>query len=305
MKPERFVFYCDILGFKNLVLRGPLEKMVSLFVDIYSTIGRTAIAHASRQADAISVADIAERQDAIESSDPQAKRAAFESETRTTLLLMSDSVVIYSEPLKRDDARFFRELSSMVRIARKVLETLLDHNLPSRGALSFGEFYVDAANSIYVGKALVEAYELAESQEWIGAVIGQSLTEDLSEMNRTFPADEWQKHRWLAMSNWDYLLYDVPVKKQTRDCESFWCKAKRFAFRYARIKDHCRHEWCGSRRLYVANWATSPNAHKFAQSELFAAGVRAELAIARKYRNTLSFLEHVARTRLAALTLTS
>src|SRR5262249_47271942 len=46
--------------------------------------------------------------------------------------------------------------------------------VPLRVGVAFGQLYADTRGSILVGPALVEAYEIEESQEWIGCGAGRS-----------------------------------------------------------------------------------------------------------------------------------
>lgn len=300
MAHERLLFYFDILGFKKLVLRDSLEEMVRRFDEIYSALGATAIQYETRQAEAVSILATVERQDAIESSGRPGKRLAFETTTQMTLLIMSDSIIIYSKPLSRDDADFRGRLSAMLRIGRAVLDKLLEYNLPSRGALSFGEFHADPADGVYVGKALVEAYECAESQDWIGAVVAPSLSADVEAMYRASAVAEWRNNRAMALPGWDYRLWDVPIKKRSPDCGSSWCKVARRLLRFTGAFAHCQHEWRGTQTLFVVNWATTLRPRGFANSELAVAGLRAAPDVARKYKNTLLFLERASRESFAA-----
>ena len=271
MSHERLVAYFDILGFKNLVLSESLESMVGKFGQIYTTIGAAAVRHEAVQQNVLSVMAIAERYDKIEASALSGIRRAFEEATQMTLLILSDSVIVYSAPLRRTDEDFQRHLSTMLRVSRTVLDKLLEYGLPVRGAISYGEFYVDAANGIYVGRALVEAYGAAETQEWIGVVVAPTLGDDIAAMEQAFSMALWRENRWLVRPDWDYVMLDVPFKK-------------------------------GSKRMYVVNWATSPNASKFATSELFTVGTRSTPHVALKYTNTLRFLDEAARKGFRGLT---
>jgi hypothetical protein len=261
---ERLIAYFDILGFKNLVLSETLESMVGRFGHIYTTIGAAAVRHEAEQQDSLSVAAIAERYEQIEAADLGGIRAAFEAATGMTLLLMSDSLVMYSHPLVHGKDNWFRQLSTLLRVSRTVIDKLLEYELPARGALGFGELYVDAANGIYVGQGLVEVYEFAESQEWLGVVAAPSLTSDLSEMHEGFTMEKWRQGKWLARADWDYLPYAVPFKK-------------------------------GPQRMYAVNWATTPNARHLEGSNLFRRGVAGPPQVAVKYTNTLAFLNQASR----------
>lgn len=300
MAGERLVLYVDILGFKQLVSREPLENMVARFDRIYGALGATAVYHEGREAEAVSVLATVERQDVINASGRSGNRFAFEAATQMTLFMMSDSVIVYSKPLSRADQDFIDQLSTILRLARTILFKLLDNNLPSRGALAFGEFHAEPADDIYVGRALVEAYDYAERQDWIGTLVAPSLSSDVEALERASANVEWCNNRGIAVPGFDYLLFDVPVKNDSPDCTSLWCRMARVLLRYSGIGGHCRHEYRTTHRLYVANWATSVYARDFAGSELAATGLRSTPDVARKYENTLSFLDIASRVGFAA-----
>jgi hypothetical protein len=50
-------------------------------------------------------------------------------------------------------------------------------NLPLRGAVAFGELFVDRTNQIHIGPALMQAHILEASQAWAGAIIDTSVTD--------------------------------------------------------------------------------------------------------------------------------
>jgi hypothetical protein len=302
MAQELLLLYFDILGFKKLVQRQPLDVMVKRFDQIYSALGETAVNYETREAEAVSIVATVERQEAIASAGRGGKRAAFEAATGMTLLMMSDSIIIYSQPISRAHAEFQNRVAAMLRIGRSVLDKLLEYGLPARGAVSFGEFYAAPVDGVYVGRALVEAYEWAESQDWIGAVVAPSLAADVEVMQQAAVDSEWRSNRGMALPGWDYVLWDVPFKK-ARDCGRLWCRIRRSLTRFNLLESHCRHEWLGTERLYALNWATSPHASRFAQSQITNDGLRAGPEVARKYRNTLLFLERTMREGLRGLTL--
>ncbi|MBN2269339.1 MAG: hypothetical protein JXN61_01920 [Sedimentisphaerales bacterium] len=74
-----------------------------------------------------------------------------------------------------------------------------------RGCLNYGRFYADRVKRIYYGTGLIEAYELAESQDWIGFVLSEKAQNRMSECrtktNRTC---------WDACKS-HYIEYDVPL----------------------------------------------------------------------------------------------
>jgi len=49
--------------------------------------------------------------------------------------------------------------------------------MPFRGGIAYDEMFVDEGKEIFLGRALMKAYELEGSQEWIGAAIHEDLVE--------------------------------------------------------------------------------------------------------------------------------
>lgn len=71
---------------------------------------------------------------------------------------------------------------------------------PVRAALGTGQIYVERKNNIVVGSALIDAYECAEKQNWIGLVITPYAGKKLTDIR----VDPWHCC--------DYAKYDVPMK---------------------------------------------------------------------------------------------
>ena len=77
----------------------------------------------------------------------------------------------------------------------KLARTMIAQGYSIRGAITFGEMFVDLQNSIFVGEALVKAYQLEYKQNWIGIVIDDSVIEQ-------FP----------SIFNFNYSLYPQYLK---------------------------------------------------------------------------------------------
>ena len=107
----------------------------------------------------------------------------------------SDTFVMYSD---EDSASDF---ASMDMIARWFVHLLLTHKIPVRGAIACGDFYADRINQLYLGEALIEAYEYGEAQDWIGFLLCPSAVKRLNEVG--LPADE----------RLNYAYTDIPTKK--------------------------------------------------------------------------------------------
>ena len=75
----------------------------------------------------------------------------------------SDGFVLFT----KDDKYF----NCLLRSAGHFFAELIQDRWCLRGAISFGEFYADTERSIFIGPALIDAYEYAEKLEMIGLVV--------------------------------------------------------------------------------------------------------------------------------------
>jgi hypothetical protein len=109
-------------------------------------------------------------------------------------ITFSDSFILYTTD---GSALSYRALDSFVRY---FIVSLISKKIPIRGAMSFGELYADDAHGLYFGKALIEAYKISESQDWIGFVLCETASCQLKKVG--LPANE----------RLNYAEYPVPLK---------------------------------------------------------------------------------------------
>ncbi|HBG77873.1 MAG TPA: hypothetical protein DDW84_03340 [Phycisphaerales bacterium] len=93
-------------------------------------------------------------------------------------------------------------LSKIDIAARHFFVNVIKKRIPLRGALSFGEFYADKQNNIFVGEGLIDAYKYAEYQNWLGFIMTPSAILEASKLGLC-PPDRSK-----------YIEYDVPCKCQ-------------------------------------------------------------------------------------------
>lgn len=117
----------------------------------------------------------------------------------------SDTFIIYSE---EDTAEAFSEIEM---VCRWFVFSLILQRIPVRGALSCGEFYADDENQIYIGEALLDAYEAGENQDWIGFILTPRSTLKLREIGLN------------VEERLNYAFYDVPFKKTVTDSKYAAC----------------------------------------------------------------------------------
>jgi hypothetical protein len=82
---------------------------------------------------------------------------------------VSDTFIIYS----RDDTE--KEFAHVEQVARLFFQNLILHRIPVRGALTHGSLYSQSAENIFVGPALIDAYNYGEKQQWVGFILTPSV----------------------------------------------------------------------------------------------------------------------------------
>ena len=179
-----FVAVCDILGFSDLVRDSDLRLVVERSVGWF----RNALTHSVHKAEF-----------PIETP----PTADLERHTKVGVAWFSDTVLFYT---KEDTDEAIQELLSTV--AWLVFETILEGQTKVRGGLAYGEAFIDAQNSLYVGRPIIEAHELEKDQQWSGAALTQSAIDRLPELARTGKYADW----WL-------VSHDVPLKNK-RSCRT-------------------------------------------------------------------------------------
>ena len=113
---------------------------------------------------------------------------------RVRRFTFSDSFVLYTID---DTAYSYRALDSL---CRGFVLSLTQSLVPVRGAMAFGNLYADPRSSLYFGEALLDAYGVGETLDWIGFVLCDSAKKRLSEVG--LPAN-----KLLNYANWA-----VPIK---------------------------------------------------------------------------------------------
>jgi len=107
----------------------------------------------------------------------------------------SDSFILYSQGASE------RDFSPLEQISRHFFLSLIQKEIPVRGALACGEAYADKDNNILFGKALLEAYKYAENQDWIGLILTPAAVQRMEEIG--LPASERPY----------YAKWPIPYKK--------------------------------------------------------------------------------------------
>jgi hypothetical protein len=114
-------------------------------------------------------------------------------------LCFSDSFLLFTAD---DSALSFSALDSFVR---QFIVSLVLHEIPVRGAMSYGYLYADAENSLYFGQALVESASVGEAQDWVGFALCKTVVDQLDVVGLS------------ANKHLNYASWPIPFKLQQKD----------------------------------------------------------------------------------------
>jgi len=164
---NRWVAYFDILGFQKILSDS---VTVATGLDAFVNV------------DYKSVLD-------------ELRRVGHYSPDTVSIVWFSDTFLLFT----RDDSH--RSLVSINQAATHFFEEVICLGLPLRRALGMGEFYTDPGQGIFVGRGLIDAYQCAEGQDWIGFVVTPNACAKLRQLD-------------VALERWDYVEHPVSFKKQ-------------------------------------------------------------------------------------------
>jgi hypothetical protein len=149
--PQRWVACFDILGFESLLRIGPPDYVFKRVLGCFKDAKREA----------------------------KTSSELFGGE-QIHQWLFSDTFVFYTE---NDGDKAGMSIQSVAKYFIRHCLQATPHIIPLRGAISVGDFYADATESIYFGKAYQDAYETAEAQDWIGLVLTKEAEQKMSELH--------------------------------------------------------------------------------------------------------------------------
>jgi hypothetical protein len=121
----------------------------------------------------------------------------------TNYQLISDTIFIGAESSKSG-------LESLINLAKYLLEEGINKSFLLRGAITFGEVDWDDPR-IAFGKSIVEAYNLANNQNWIGTSCGEKLPHinSLWHFDRVFVYPVPMKRG--AIRLWPAVSWKIPI----------------------------------------------------------------------------------------------
>jgi hypothetical protein len=139
---NRWFCYLDLLGFTALVNDKNIEQVIPLYQKALTEMERIAL--------------------------PKKRHGV-------TYSWFSDTFIIYSRGGKDQDFAYVEH------VGRLFFQSLILHQIPVRGALTYGNLYSQSSKNIFVGPALIDAYYYGERQDWLGFVLTPNVFSRLTE----------------------------------------------------------------------------------------------------------------------------
>lgn len=142
----RFVAHLDILGMSAIVEKDADEAwgMLSDLVAVRDRVGKYAM-------------EFLQTKELVRASDV------------ATAVTFSDTIVLFSKGTSDI------ELRALLILISELLHKAMCSCVPVRVGLAQGKFFVNQDKSMYAGPALIEAYRVGESAQWLGICLGRSV----------------------------------------------------------------------------------------------------------------------------------
>jgi hypothetical protein len=154
----------DILGYSSLMKNNSLEKLIEIYNSVVAGIDKAAV----------TINHTDENQD-----------LSFD---KIGSFLFSDTIVLFQEysTVNLPGGSFILKAALLMRLA-------FEKGIPLRGAISYGRYYI--TTNCFLGKPIVEAYEMEKIQEWSGAILCDSAKKEYNfDMKKRVNTDKMNFH---------------------------------------------------------------------------------------------------------------
>jgi hypothetical protein len=177
---KRLVAVCDILGFKELIKNRDLHQLIDGDLSLFRRLVGFSLNHGEA---------------------PQLPPAlnTIREQNRVGFAWFSDTLFLYA----KDDGDL--SCQHLLESVAWLLFNTMWTPTRLRGGIGYGDFYAEPENELYVGPAILEAYELEQSQQWAGAALTDNAANRIP--SRTTSGERFQ---------WWVCQYSVPVKHDTQ-----------------------------------------------------------------------------------------
>lgn len=151
---KRWFAYFDLLGFAELVRTSEINSVLPIYEKALEAIEEKA-------------------------NPKRAKGISYS--------WFSDTFILFTK------GNSLQEFGLIEQASRLFFQKLIMHKIPVRGSLSYGNLYTQQEKNIFLGEALMDAYEYGEYQNWLNFVIAPSAYKALA--NLDFPMEDMAHYR--------------------------------------------------------------------------------------------------------------
>jgi hypothetical protein len=180
MSLERFIAYLDILGFSERVKK---EDNLDKFVESYKHC-----IHKNLKYIKPIITNGYKDLDIMEN---------------IKFAIASDTIIIYSTNNTEMDFR------NLVDCSLNLLFICFETYFPIRGAIDYGELFVNEEYRIYIGKALINAHDITNKQDWAGVIITDNCMKKIESDNKI----KEEMDRFMYKEK--VIYYKVPIKDES------------------------------------------------------------------------------------------
>jgi hypothetical protein len=184
VKPRTgMIALCDILGFSNWICTTPVAQVANEF--------RNVVLHSLYYS--------------MHKKDPESlDRVDFTVHEFVSATWFSDTLLLYTrEDTPKADQALIQAVGWLTFFSIASKPTFLENPCKLRGAIAYGELFVDPERNLFFGKPIVDAYKLEQKQQWSGVALTESARKRLQDS----PQSRGRHPDWLTN-------YSVPCKDQ-------------------------------------------------------------------------------------------
>jgi hypothetical protein len=147
---EGFVAFLDIVGFKNLIIRdlGFKDAIAKL---------RTISEYDSKIEDEFHIEDLAIKDKPIR------------------IVRFSDTIFIFTRGASKED------LCNLIHTSSQLMAISIKEEILLKGAIAYGEVLCNEEEQLYVGKPIIDAYELERDLNYLGLTLHHTAEKKLDE----------------------------------------------------------------------------------------------------------------------------
>lgn len=179
---NRYVAFCDVLGFKNVVI----SEELSIVANRYSNL----ILEAYNIASMVTI-----------------PKLDYFKDYKLNFAIFSDTIFAWSESFSNEYDDISKYDHTFLNLISLLFSVGLKHNLPFRIGIAYGECIIQPENNLYLGMPLINAYQTEGVQEWIGIGCHPSCLESPINSQLCFTTSDGIEQGLL-------IPYKVPIKDQ-------------------------------------------------------------------------------------------